>query len=76
MSTFEKIVILNTALACRLACHPTINSIEIVLSDFRYWGPILHQLDVWCLEHHCRRTGSVLFLPDEETFLLFKLTWL
>jgi hypothetical protein len=33
-------------------------------------------LFAWCQEHGVDQSGEFLYMPDEETFTLFKLTWL
>ena len=48
----------------------------VVLSDYMYWGPIQEDLDEWCEENDCFRTGTVLFFKTNEAFIMFKLRWL
>lgn len=48
-----------------------------IMSDYKYWGQpeIKARLDEWCKEHNSRVEGMTITFPDEETAMMFKLSW-
>ncbi len=53
------------------------DQVMILLSDYTYWGhpKINKALEKWCDEYGAVLDGLTLVFPDDETFLLFKMTW-
>lgn len=48
---------------------------QIVLSDYRFWGPRTKELDEWLDQYGLVRKGMIVFFHDESELVLFKMRW-
>jgi len=48
-----------------------------ILTDYRYWGQqeIFTKLEEWCEKYNSSIQGMTVVFPDEETAMMFKLSW-